>query len=724
MKLKISQKLPLIIVGMAVIAAGVTGYIAIDRASSDALITAEDRIVAMGSARKSTLENYLGSIQQDLSALSHSGETREALAAFENGWNLIEGDKKEHLQKLYIHDNPNPIGAKENLDYAPDESEYSAAHKKYHPFFRHFLRQKGYYDIFLFSKDGDLVYTVFKELDYATSMHSGQWKDTDLANVFRDAAASKKDDFQSFYDFEPYAPSNNVPASFIAQPILDEVGVFVGVIAFQMPIGRINSVMQMSDGMGESGETYITGADGLMRSDSRFLKEGETSILKTKVTDEAISAALKGEKGVHEISDYRGISVMSSYQLLDFLGTRWVVLAEIDMAEIMAPIDNMRVHAMGATGIALLVIALIGFAVSRQIAGPITKMTDVMKVLANNDFSVSIPGRDRHDEIGQMASAVQVFKENGMEAERLRKEQVEAEKRAEAEKRQMMEDLASDFENKVGGVITSLATAAEEMRNSSQEMKGMASDTEKSSTTVAAASEEASANVGAVAAATEELTASSREIASQVTSVAQSARNASELASGTVKHVTTLSNLAKNIGEVVFAIKDIAEQTNLLALNAAIEAARAGDSGKGFAVVAEEVKKLAEETSKKTEEIDSRITEIQKATQESVKAVERILEGISSIDSLATSAAGAVEEQNAATSEIGRNVNEAASGTRQVSEIIVAVQASSQETGSSAEAVLTAASEVAGMAENLSMSVREFLQQIRSGSQKSSSGQG
>lgn len=713
MKLKLSQKLPLTIVALAVLAAVITGYITIGKATTEALADAQDKLVAMESARRSNLQSYLDSIRQDLSGLAYSHEVYDALGAFKEGWNLLEGDKREYLQKLYIQDNPNPVGSKENLDFAADGSAWSAAHKKYHPWFRHFLRQKGYYDIFLFSPSGDVVFTVFKELDFASNLERGQWKDTDLGNLFRALKNNPKPDFQAFFDFRPYAPSNDVPAAFIGQPLLDNEGHFAGAIAFQMPIGRINGVMQIADGMGESGETYLVGSDNLMRSDSRFLKQGETSILKTKVTDEAVAGALKGETGVHEIKDYRGVPVMSAHGLLDFLGTKWVVLAEVDMAEILKPINHMRMSAMGMTGVAILLIALIGMFTARRISSPITSMTNSMNVLAKNDFSVEIPGLGRHDEIGLMASAVQVFKENGLEAERLRKEQKLQEERVAAERKKAMNDMADSFERDVGQIISGVSAAAEEMQATADSMSGTASDTSEKATSVAAAAEQAASNVRSVATATEELSASIGEISGQVVKASRVASEAKQKAGDTSAKMKGLISAAQRIGEVVTLITEIAEQTNLLALNATIEAARAGEMGKGFAVVASEVKNLASQTAKATEEISQQVSDIQKATQDSGKSIDEIASVIDTLDQIATLVAAAVEQQGAATQEISRNVQEASTGTQDVTKNINQVTSAAGETGKSAMMVLDAAKELAEQSGVLRKAVNGFLSTVR-----------
>ena len=378
-----------------------------------------------------------------------------------------------------------------------------------------------------------------------------------------------------------------------------------------------------------------------------------------------------------------------------------------------AAIQQTIITALSVSGIAILLGVLIGFLVARGITKPIVAMTEAMGKLASGDKTVHIPAQNQKDEVGSMAAAVQVFKENMIEADRLRAEQEETKKRAEAERRQAMLDLADRFEGSVGGVVNGVTSASTELQATAQSMSATAEQTTRQATVVAAASEETTRNVQTVASATEELSASIGEINNQVTESNKIVNEAVTQANDTNAKVKGLAEAAQKIGTVISLINEIASQTNLLALNATIEAARAGEAGKGFAVVASEVKSLATQTARATEEIAGQVRAIQDATASSAEAIESITKTISRVSEISTAIASAVEEQGAATQEISRNVQQAAQGTQEVSSNISGVTDAAKQTGSAAVEVLDAAGELGKSGALLKNQVEEFLRTVR-----------
>lgn len=714
--LRISTKLPLVIGAISLITAFSTGWFAYDSSSKALHDTAGRQLEALANARGSELKNYLGSIQEDLILLGSNATVNAAFDAFNSEYAKDSQTEAAELRKRYITENQHKAGEKHKLDAAPDGSGYSRAHLQFHPWLRRFLETRGYYDIFLVNEAGDIVYSVFKENDFATNLISGQWKNTDLGNVFRTVQGNPAPGMVAFTDFTPYAPSADAPASFIATALTDDKGGFAGALIFQMPVGRINTIMQNSAGMGESGETYLVGEDLLMRSDSRFLKPGDpSSILSQKVDTATVKAGLGGKTGVAITPDYRGIFVLSAHTPIVFNGVTWTLMAEMDEEEVVRPAIAMRNQILMIVIGIIAVMALIGFFLARTISKPIMSMSEAMGHLAEGDLSIDVPYLEKKDELGLMATAVQVFKDNAVEVVRLREEQEANAANAALQAQAVREQLASDFESTVGGVVEAVASAATEMQSSAQALSATSEETSQQSSVVAAAAEEASTNIQTVSSAAEELSSSIAEINRQVLESTQIAESAVENVNATNERVRGLTEASDKIEAVISLITDIAEQTNLLALNATIEAARAGDAGKGFAVVASEVKELAGQTAKATEEIGAQIKDIQDSTSDTVSAIQSIGGTIDSIREISGAIAAAVEEQGSATQEIARNIEQVASGTVEVTSNIAGVNQAASETGHSGEELLAAANELSQQSEFLNAEVGNFLEKVRAG---------
>ena len=628
------------------------------------------------------------------------------------------------LQHAYIQVNPNPLGSKHELDAAPGAAAYHERHAGIHPWVRSYLDRFGYYDIFLVDPDtGDIVYSVFKELDYATSLSTGPYASTNFGRAFQRANALTAPGQFVFEDFEPYKPSYSAPASFIAAPIFDGAEK-VGVAIFQMPLDRISAVMASRDGLGERGEVYLVGSDGLMRSDSFVDPEHRTVVAsfrnpdRGRVTTSAVEMGVSGESGVQTIPGYAGQDVVSAFGPVDILGSRWAVLAELPTEEAFeaavafeALAAESRRVLLGWVG-AVLVIASVGIVIfgrgiTASLKKPINEMLRSIDAAANGDLT-DPPRVESRDEIGMMAirfgELLSSLRENIGE----------------------IRCQGTDLTNSAGelsGVAGGMADEIARMNSQANEVAGTADQMTSNMTTVAAAVEESTANIRNVAAAVEEMSSNLSSVSenvegmagnvnaistrvegmsaglSGVTESSQQAATVATRAAGTAQRanetVAQLGDSAQEIGKVVGVINDIAEQTNLLALNATIEAASAGEAGRGFAVVANEVKELAKQTASATDEIRGKIEDMQESTQGSVKAIQEIVGIIDDINSISQEIASAVSDQRRGAEEIAGAVAEAASAASVVNENVRECSEAASEVARNAEELSGGSNEIA-----------------------------
>jgi methyl-accepting chemotaxis protein len=368
-------------------------------------------------------------------------------------------------------------------------------------------------------------------------------------------------------------------------------------------------------------------------------------------------------------------------------------------------------------GLAILGIGVIAgsiaWMIGRSISKPLNQLGASMQALADGKLDGEIPGLGRGDEVGAMAATVQIFKDNAIRIRGLEQAEAATQARAAAERRSAMENIASDFERSVNGIVRTVSTAAAGMQSTAQSMTATASDASARAATVGAASESSSNNVGTVAAAAEELSSSVAEISRQVARSSEIASKAVGDAERTNSTVQALSTGAEKIGEVVKLIHSIAAQTNLLALNATIEAARAGESGRGFAVVASEVKALANQTAKATEEISAQVAAMQASTSEAVSSIGGITETIAQMSEITVSISTAIDQQGDATREIARNIQSVAAGSSEISAHIGGVTSAASATGKAATDVLSNARELDNQSGMLRSAVDEFLAKVR-----------
>jgi methyl-accepting chemotaxis protein len=585
-------------------------------------------------------------------------------------------DQELVLQYYYISNNSSALGSKHELDAAKDYSLYSKFHEQYHPSIREFLTKFGFYDVFLVDiNSGHVVYSVFKELDYTTSLSTGPYKNTNFAKAFEQAKNFSAPDEFVLMDFEPYAPSYEAPASFIAAPIWKGKEK-IGVLIFQMPIDRLNAVMSERSGMGETGETYMVGADFLMRSDS-FLDNKQFSVVSSfknsqtqKVTSYPIELALKGDKGFTFSKNYLQQEVISAYAPIEILGHKWALIGEVSQSEIFKPIENLKFQSLLLFIISIVAVVVVGFFAASNLAKKINQVADRLIIESK--------------EVASSSSAI-------------------------AESSQSISSAATDQASSLQETVSSIDEISSMIQKNA--------DSALTSTKVSEKSHEAT-NEG------------KKLIEMMIQSIAEISRGNSDVADeikSNNQKFTKIVELIKEIGTKTKVINDIVFQTKLLSFNASVEAARAGEHGKGFAVVAEEVGNLASMSGKAALEItqllDSSVSQVTSIVENSKSSFERLLaeneykikagtqraqecdESLTTILSNVTTVDEMIKEISAASSE-------QSIGVQEVTKAMQLLDQTTHQNTSAAASSSAIASKLKGNADSLEISINGLLEII------------
>ncbi|MFA5948968.1 MAG: methyl-accepting chemotaxis protein [Hyphomicrobium sp.] len=705
---KLRARIPVALVGLGLIGASAMAWIGWSGAEDGLQKAAFERLSVAAQSRRTSLELIAERLRADTANLANQKSVRDNVA------DLIEIlAKPENAAGIVKVFTSAPPAERAAIDGASSGTMYGLRHSKLHPALLEQLAQGHYEDILLLSAEGQVVYTAKKGQEF------GQWLGTpDLAGSGLETLFASLQEIGdkdvAFQDFTASTLADGAPAAFVAVPIVRKSNVAmdraqedirVAYAVIRLAPTLFDRVFGARDGLGETGETFAIGPDQIIRTNAPLAQAPTAG---KPAADMGIAESTSKSRIVlHE-----GKNHLVSETDASLFGTRWKVYAEQTADEALIDVAGMSKRMGLAFFVILVAQVLIGWLVARTIVGPITLLTGALKIMATGQ-SVEISGMQRSDEIGDIARAVDQIRAF-TEAEAVRRaETAETERRErEAQRRQMTANLAHEFEERVGTVVKSVATAAGELERSALEMAKLADESKTSSSKVASASNTANHEVQAVAAASEELSASIREVASLSIRSGTIASEAGKHAERTNEIVASLADKASRIQNVVDMIKAIADQTNLLALNATIEAARAGETGKGFAVVASEVKALASQTAKATDEIGAQIGAVGSEVSNAVEAVNSIRGVVADIGHAVISISAAIEEQTAATAEIAKSAMSAAGETSTVTGTINEVSIAIGSTDKAAYDVVGRARALGKEATDLSSSLRQFLDRL------------
>lgn len=626
-------------------------------------------------------------------------------------------------------------------------------------YFTQFVQRYGYQDLLLIHPNGNIFYSVAHRADYGANLTYGSYSNSGLAQIYWKVLSSS---VFSFSDVQPYAPLDGKPTAFMAQPIMGTTGIEL-IVAVQIPMDDINTIMQERSGMGATGETYLVGPDQLMRSDSA-LDAQQHSVIASFANPEtgrvdtlASREALSGKTGKARTINYLGQPVFSAYTPLNIWGTNWALITEMGAEEALAAVKKFSWSMNGVAIMVLIGIVGVSVIVTGYITKPVKQVAHFAQQVSEGDLAVTLhQQRISQDEIGILMLAfhkvIAYFRELAAFAANIARGDLEhtiAPKSARDTLGYALQDMTIYLQNiaavatafaegdlrqevhprsdrdVVGKAFSSINTirqivrqiiesagllgaSADHLIAISTEMASGAEETSRQVQAVSGNSQQINHSINSVSAATEEFAASAREISRNISEIAQLIAVAVEATNTATATMSGLEMRSGEIGNIIKVITNITQQTNLLALNATIEAARAGEIGRGFVVVANEVKELAKETAHSTENITQQVDAIQSSIREAQTTIKRVSEVINQVHTLSTIITTSVEHQTLTTNEISRNIMEIAEGSDSITQSITEVTDAAQHSSEHAGSVQESAQELALLAVQLRQLIEQF----------------